>query len=62
MQAVQAEEVILDGEMCAYDSVTGSFVPFGQNSTVVNEQLRNPHTETHMVRVLRVQYDCQSLT
>lgn len=36
---VKAKEAILDGEMMAFDESSGDFIPFGENRTVVNEEV-----------------------
>jgi DNA ligase-4 len=40
MRGVRAENVILDGELLAYDTEAGKYIPFGENKTVANDELR----------------------
>jgi DNA ligase-4 len=43
-ECILADDVILDGEMMAWDSDMGCFLPFGQNRTVVLEQQEMGHS------------------
>ena len=50
---ILAEDAILDGEMMAWDSDLGCFLPFGQNRTVVHEQ-QEMGTDSHRWMVFKV--------